>query len=359
MRAFSLFAPLVGTSVMIIAVIVASVLVNNDIRTSRGITASYSRGELAGVAESIRAFVFSTTADTVIGAVRDSLAVPPNPALEVICPGSGACKSGMADAIGDFAPTGIKNTILNAYDTAVNVFVGSVGGASAQNWLGAGKVRDTLGAQILQKFEPGNPAEGEDPKDSYVTIGPGSLKPEDYTLVLSKGDIIESVPLLPPQGLRIKLPWRIHALSDTLADASGWAMATANLYSTCHAETECGSDDLAIKASWTGPDYRGDDRCATNRNTVINRIHSELAGRVSIKDFDIVSFDVVLRDESITRPSRTECCACCGSGSMCPSEYKTYYDGYVTIKDIKVDWKVKSKNQPLLNTKLIFKNAPF
>jgi hypothetical protein len=79
-RAFSLFAPLVGTSVMIIAVIVASVLVNNDIRTSRGITASYSRGELAGITESIKAFVLATTGDTVIGAARDSLAVPPNSA---------------------------------------------------------------------------------------------------------------------------------------------------------------------------------------------------------------------------------------------------------------------------------------
>lgn len=351
-RGFSLFAPLVGTSVMIIAVIVASVLVNNDIRTSRGITASYSRGELAGVTESIKAFIFATTADTVIGAVHDSLAVPPNPALGVTCSDSDTCKSGMADAIGTFAPTGIKNTILNAYDAAVNVFVGSVTGASAQNWLGSGKVRDTLGAQMLQKFEAGN-LPGEDPKDSYLTIGPGSLKPEDYTLVLSKGDVIESVPLLPPQGLRIKLPWGIHHLSDVLSAASGWAVASGSLDSTCYAKTgSCGT----VAPSWTNSlDYKG-SHCSTDEAAVKSEITNKLTGMFAPPDFLLDHVEVTLEDKTIVDVETQISCSC---GKKCTA-YGTVHNGAVNIRKIKVDWSVKSKPGilPELRTALSYRNYP-
>ncbi len=349
-RAFSLFAPLVGTSVMIIAVIVASVLVNNDIRTSRGITASYSRGELAGVTESIKAFIFATTADTVIGAVHDSLAVPPYSAIEAVCSDSGSCKSNMTDGIGLFASNGINNTLLTAYDSVVNVFVGSVTGASAQNW--PGKVRDTLGAQMLQKFEAGN-LPGEDPKDSYLTIGPGSLKPEDYTLVLSKGDIIESVPLLPPQGLRIKLPWGIHRLSDALSAASGWAVASGSLDSTCYAKTgKCGT----VAPSWTNSlDYKG-SHCSTDEAAVKSEITNKLTGMFALPDFLLDHVEVTLEDKTIVDVETQISCSC---GKKCTA-YGTVHNGAVNIRKIKVDWSVKSKPGilPELRTALSYRNYP-
>lgn len=96
-KGFSLFTPLVGTAVVIITITMAVVMIQNDVRISRGLTASYEVSAQTISSKLIKAAAEVQIVENIAEAIK---AVLPSEFI-ITCNSETSCKSAMKDKISD------------------------------------------------------------------------------------------------------------------------------------------------------------------------------------------------------------------------------------------------------------------
>ncbi|GEM_PF-6765674 len=131
MRGFSLFTPLVGTTVIMIAIVVSASMVQNDVRISRGITASYEVASQSIASKIIKAAIdvkIIENTEFVLDNIMNNQYS--NPAISVTCSNKNSCLLAMERKFTSTDGTlvrelssgghGIYSGVINSIETVTN-----------------------------------------------------------------------------------------------------------------------------------------------------------------------------------------------------------------------------------------------
>jgi hypothetical protein len=131
MKGFSLFTPLVGTTVIMIAIVVSAAMIQNDVQISRGLTASYEVSSQSIASKIIRAAIDVKVIEN-IDSVLDSFmrGAYSHPPITVVCTNKGSCLLRLKDRFTSSSNTlirelgsgggGVYSGVINSIEAVTN-----------------------------------------------------------------------------------------------------------------------------------------------------------------------------------------------------------------------------------------------
>lgn len=228
-KGFSVFTPMVGTAIVVITIMIASTIIQNDIRFSRAITSSYLLSSQTTVGRSVSTDIGSLMLSNMDNLLEESFE---NMHIKTSCAVSINCKSFAKDKIEQLLSADIDNRLPHILYVGVIESVETTGGASGYRINRVGTCSSNFDTCLSNtvSFIGGDLTEKEIEDDGYyhLSLNQQTLEQhkKDLALILRNDYTAEefTISLIPEYGLAVKSDFDIdkcleEAATDFDADA--------------------------------------------------------------------------------------------------------------------------------------------